>query len=235
MSDTVNLARLKKGGETFEVVVDPDKAMAVRHNPDLDVSDALKYPQIYNDAKKGLLAKDDRLTAVFNTTDPLVIAKTIITKGDIQVTAEYRQRQIDQKKQRIINIITQQGVDPRTGSPHPQTRIENALDQAKVRIDEYKPAEQQVADILKALRPILPIKLVVKDIKLTIPAQHAPRAHPIVKQYGKILKEHWQNDGSWNAVVQIPGGLESDFYDKLNGITHGTVNAEVVRTTGETQ
>lgn len=230
MSETVNLARLKKGGETFEVVVNPDKAIFFRHNPTTDVNDALVYPQVYTDAKKGLLASEDHLKKAFNTADHVEAAKQILTKGDIQVTAEYRHQQIEQKRHRIIDIIRRQGVDPRTNSPHPLTRIENALNEAKVRIDEHTPAEQQVPDVLKALRPILPIKLVTKEIKLNIPAQHAPRALPAVKQYGKIIKENWQNDGSWHATVKIPGGLETEFYDKLNTLTHGTMTADVVNT-----
>lgn len=230
---TVNLARYKKGSDIFEVVVNPTVAMYVKQHPDHDVRDALVYPKIYADAKKGELASEQRMQAVFGTTDELAVAKEIITKGDIQLTAEYRQQQLEQKRRRVVDIIRQQGVDPRTNSPHPQTRIENALREAKVRIDEFKAPEQQVPEIIKALRPILPIKLVVKEISIIIGAQYVGKSMPIVKSFGKILKQHWANDGSWAATIEIPGGLEGDFYDKLNTITHGTMQATVVSTKGE--
>jgi len=234
MSD-FNLARLKKGSEVFEIVVDPDRAINCKGRAEVDVRDVLLYPKIYSDAKKGLLASEQRLQALFNTTDPIQIARQIIDKGDIQVTSEHRKAVQDQKRKRIIDIIHKQGVDPRTNAPHPLTRVENAFDQAKVRIDDNKPPEQQVPEIIKAMRPILPIKLVTKELSVIIPAQYASRAIPILKQFGKILKDNWGNDGSWQGRVEIPGGLETDFYDKLNSLTHGDVQATLISTKGETQ
>jgi len=233
MSTTANLARLKKGADTFEVVVDPDKAMHARKSQG-SVQDALLFPEVYSDAKKGMKAPDDKLKSAFGTTDPVACAKEIINRGDIQVTAEYRQKQVEQKRKRIIDIIQKQGVDPRTNTPHPSDRVERALVEAKVRIDEFKPVEEQVQTILKAIRPIIPIKLVTKHIKIRIPPEHAAKAMHVAKNFGKLVQESWQNDGSWTATLEVPGGMESEFYDKLNGITHGTLQAEVVRTTGET-
>ena len=53
MSD-FNLARLKKGSETFEIVVNPEIAVKAKKDPSL-VSDALVHPKIYSDAKKEIL------------------------------------------------------------------------------------------------------------------------------------------------------------------------------------
>jgi ribosome maturation protein SDO1 len=174
------------------------------------------------------------MMAIFGTSDSLEVAKQILVKGDIQVSAEYRKQLQEQKKRRIIDMIHKQGVDPRTNAPHPLQRIESAIEQAKVRIDEHRAPEIQVPEILKALRPILPIKLVTKELEITIPAAYAPKAHPILKSFGKILKERWENDGSWNGRVEIPGGLEMEFYDKLNKLTHGHAQAVVITVKGET-
>jgi len=230
---TFNLARLKKGSDMFEIVVNPDQAIYFRHHPEANIRDALVYPKIYSDAKKGLLASEQRMQAVFTTSDPLEVAKQILIKGEIQVSAEYRKQLMEQKRKRIIDIIRKQGVDPRTGAPHPLPRIESALDQAKVRIDEYKAPELQVPEILKALRPILPIKLVTKELNVIVPAQYAPKAYPVIKSFGKVLKERWGADGSWNGNVEIPGGLETEFYDRLNKLTHGDAQTTLVTTKGE--
>ena len=37
------------------------------------------------------------------------------------------------------------------------------------------------------------------------------------------------NDGSWKGHVELPGGLEQDFYDSLNNITHGQTQAKVLK------
>ena len=234
MSETLNIARIKKGTDVFEIVVNPDKAMYFRHHPETNVSEAVAYPKIYSDAKKGLLASEQRMTAVFGTADPLEVAKQILLKGEIKVTQEYRKQLLEQKKKRIIDIVHKQGVDPRTNAPHPLNRIEAAIEEAKVRIDEHKAAEMQVPEILKQLRPILPIKLVIKELDVVIPAQYAPKAHAVIKMFGKIIKEHWESDGSWNGKIEIPGGLETEFYDKLNSMTHGHAQTLHVTTKGET-
>ena len=233
MSETLNLARLKKGSDVFEIVVNPDQAIYCRQHPEANIRDALMYPKIYSDAKKGLLASEQRMIAIFGTSETLEVAKQIIAKGEIQVSAEYRKKLQEQKRKRIIDIIRRQGVDPRTNAPHPQARIEAAIEQAKVKIDEHTAPEIQVPEILKALRPILPIKMVTKELNVIVPAQYASKTYPIIKAFGKILKERWENDGSWNGNVEIPGGLETEFYEKLNSLTHGHLQATVVVTKGE--
>ncbi len=224
----INTARLKKGSDVFEIVIDPEKAMAARHGK-ADIRDAVRVPKVFSDAKKGMLASEQRMQAVFGTTDPWEVAKKIIADGEIQLTASYREQLREQKRRQIVDFIRRNGVDPRTHAPHPAQRIEAAMVEAKVRIDEFRPVEQQVQDVLKSLRPILPIKFETKDIELTIPAQYASKANSVVKQFGKVLNEQWQNDGSWKGVVEIPGGMEQELYDKLNALTHGEVIARVIK------
>ncbi|MEM4254161.1 MAG: ribosome assembly factor SBDS [Candidatus Woesearchaeota archaeon] len=227
----INTARLKKGSDVFEIVVEPETAIAARHGK-ADIKDALRVQKIFSDAKKGMLASEQRMQAVFGTSDPLEVAKKIIAEGNIQVTAEYRQKLLEQKKRQVVEFIRRNGVDPRTHAPHPAQRIESAMAEAKVRIDEFKPAEQQVQDVLKALRPILPIKFETKEIELTIPAQYASKSHNTLRMFGKIVKEEWQNDGSWKGIIEVPGGMEQELYDKLNALTHGELVSKVIRVNG---
>lgn len=227
----MNLAKLKRGADNFEIVIDPNKAMQFKKGIG-EIQDVLVYPKVFSDAKKGMKAPENRMKAIFGTTDINEVAKKIIKEGTVQATAEYRTAQTQQKKQRIIDLIHRNGVDPRTNAPHPLTRIEAAMAQAKIKIDENKPAEEQVQEILKKIVPIIPIKFVKKEIQLTIPAQCAGRSHQTIKQMGRIIKETWNKDGSWTGVVEIPGGMEQELYDKLNNITHGTLQAEVIQTKG---
>ncbi len=225
--EQINTARLKKGSDVFEIVIDPERAVAARHGK-ADIRDALRVQKVFSDAKKGMLASEQRMQAVFGTADPLEVAKKIICDGNIQITAEYRQKLMEQKRRQVVDFIRRNGVDPKTHAPHPAQRIEAAMSEAKVRIDEFKPAGQQVQEVLKALRPILPIKFEMKEIELSIPAQFASKAHSVVKMFGKILKEEWMNDGSWKGTVEVPGGMEQELYDRLNAVTHGGLVSKVI-------
>ncbi|MBI4451506.1 ribosome assembly factor SBDS [Candidatus Woesearchaeota archaeon] len=227
-SDHINVARYKRGSDVFEVVIDPEMAMRFKHGQG-EIRDVVSYPKIFSDAKKGMLASELRMNAVFNTTDALQVAAEIVRKGDVALTAEYKAQLQEQKRKRIIDHIHRNAVDPKTNLPHPANRIESALEQAKVRIDEFKPVEQQLDDAIKALRPILPIKFVIKEIEVNISAALAPKAFPVLKQFGKVVREAWKEDGTWQGMVEIPGGLEHELYDKLNAACKGDVSAKVVR------
>ena len=229
MGDHVHVARSKHGSEVFEVVIDPDLAYDFRDGKSVSIGDVVKFPQVFSDAKKGLVVSESRLEAVFGSRDPLVVAEQIIRKGDLPMTAVRMKLLDDTKRRRILDILHTNGVDPRSGAPHPLMRLESALVEAKVRIDAHKSAEDQIKDILKSLIPIIPIKFVTKELEVLIPAQFAAKAHSSVKSSAKILSESWLGDGSWKGLVEIPGGLEEEFSSKLRALTKGLVEVTVVR------
>lgn len=227
---SLNLARLKKGGKTYEIDVNSELALSFKGGASVDIKDVLKVEKIFYDCKKGLEASPTEMQSLFGTSDPLEVAKIIIKEGDVQLTAEYRQKLRDKKKKQIINMIHRNAVDPKTHAPHPPQRIENAMEEAKFHVDEYKPVNKQVEEVIKKIRPILPIKFEIKEIAVKIPAEHAAKSYSTVKNFGKILREDWQQDGSWVVVVEMPGGLEQDFYDAINKVCHGNIESKVLKT-----
>jgi len=227
--DKAIVARLKMHGQNFEIMVDCEKAIQFREGRVSDIREVLAVPHVYSDAAKGMESSELSLKSIFKTADPLEAAKQIIQKGEIQLTTEYRQKLREQKRRQILEIIHKNGVDPRTHAPHPIMRLENAFEEAKVHVDEFHSVHEQVQDILKKLKPILPIRFEVKEIAVKIPPQYAPKCYSTVKAFGAILNDEWQRDGSWIVAVEIPGGLEQDFYDKLNAITHGNMETKVLK------
>ena len=227
--DTAIIARLKTHGQDFEILVDCNNALALREGKSIDMRDILAAMKIFSDAKKGLEASENAMKQIFGTSDVDEVAKTIIQKGEIQLTQEYRESLREEKRRQIITIIHRNGVDPKTHLPHPPQRIENAFIEATVHIDEFKPVQEQVQEALKKLRPILPIKFEVKELAVKIPPEFAPKCYSTVKSFATILREEWQGNGYWVAVVELPGGMENDFYDKLNKICHGNVESKVLK------
>ncbi len=225
----INVARLKKANEKFEIDIDPDLAMAFKQGSNIDIHQVLKAPFIFKDVKKGEVASEKTMQSTFKTIDPLEVAKIIIKEGEIQLTTEYRERKREEKKKQILNIIHRNGADPKTHLPHPMTRLELAWEQAKIHIDDNKRAEDQVNDILSKLRPILPIRFEMKEIAVKIPSDFAAKSYSLMHGFGKILNEEWQRDGSLVIVLEIAGGLEQDFYDKLNNFTHGNNETKLLK------
>ena len=227
--DQAIIARLKTQGHNFEILADCSNALAMREGKNPDMHDVLAAMQIFSDAHKGLVASENAMKQIFGTNDVNEVAAQIIKKGEIQLTQEYRERLREEKRKQIIAIIHRNGVDPKTHLPHPPQRIENAFEEARFHVEEFKSVQEQVQEALKKLRPILPIKFEVKEIALKISPEYAPKCYSTVRQFGTILREDWQSNGYWVAVVEIPGGMENDMYDKLNKIAHGNLESKVLK------
>ena len=54
----LNLGRIKKEGENFEIVVDPDLAIEFKDGKEVDIREVLKSEEVFSDAKKGLLCSE---------------------------------------------------------------------------------------------------------------------------------------------------------------------------------
>lgn len=229
--DKAVIARLKIGGENFEILVDCEKAMEFKQGKSISLDKILASgTNIFSDVKKGEHAPESTMNRLFGTNDKMQIATDIIKKGEVQLTVQYRNKMREEKRKNIIDIIHRNAIDPRTGLPHPAARIERAMEEAKIRIDEMKNAEEQVQDVVKDLREILPLKFETRQIAVKIPAQYSGNCFRILKSYGKLLKDEWQNDGSLVAIVELPAGLQEEFFEKLNGLTHGDVETKIIAT-----
>jgi ribosome maturation protein SDO1 len=232
--DKAVIARLKKEGKNFEVLVDCNNAVAFKKGNLSSLKDVLADDKIFTDSGKGLVASESSLSLVFGTSDLDEVAKTIIVEGDIQLTAEFRAKLKEQKRNRIITHIHRNGIDPKTGLPHPMQRLELAFEEAKIKIDENDPDDKQIQDILKKLKPVLPISFALKEIAVKVPAQPAAKSYgPILNLFnsiGNVLRNEWLDDGSWAAVVEIPAGMQNELFDKLNGLTQGTVETKILKT-----
>ncbi len=225
-----NIARLKKAGKNFEINIDPDKATEYLEKKDVAIEDILLAQSIFKDVNSGELSSENDLMEVFQTTDPITIAKEILDKGEIQLTAAYREKLRERKRNKILELIRRNAIDPKTGLPHPRMRIENAFEEAKIRINEHKSAEEQVNDIIKKLRVILPIKVGTSVIAITFPPEHASKAYSTMKKFGNFIRDEWLNDGSWLVEIEVPIGMQQDVIDKVNSLTKGEVECKIIKT-----
>jgi len=225
--EKLTLARLKKFGQNFEVSIDPDLALKFKQGEINDVSEALKSEQVFSDARKALVVPGDELEKIFQTSDALKIAERIIKEGEIQLNSEQRNQEREQRKRKLINLISTMAVDPNAGLPHPPNRIEAALEQAHVHLDDNKPVEEQFEEIIKKLRPILPIKIEQRILTIKIQPTYVGKTNNFIRNNSKLLKEDWNSDGSWTVKVEIPAGFQQDLIEKLNAITRGEVVIDI--------
>ena len=222
------IARFESHGERFEIIISPEAIERIRDGNPLDMED-LASDFIFSDARKGNKASEDKMAEVFNTNSIEEIAKTIIIKGDVQLTTEQRHEMQEKKYRRVVDTIVKNSMDPQTKMPHPRQRIELAIKEAGVHIDPFKSVSEQVKTIIEALRPLIPISMEHVRISVKIPPEHIGKAYGIARNYGTLEREEWQSDGSWISIIKIPAGMQTDFYDKLNDVTKGNVSTKILK------
>ncbi len=227
--DKASVAKYKFQGHNFEILVDADLAIEFRSGKPIDIRNVLAVQKVYTESRKGMEASSTVLNAVFKTSDALEVAKVIIQKGEVPLTTEYKEKLREQKRRQIVSYIHVNAVDPKTHHPHPPQRIESAMSEAKVHIDEFEDVQKQIQEVVKKLRVILPLSFEVKEIAVKIPAEYASKTFGIIQNFGKKIKEEWLNDGSYDAVIEMPAGLEEDFHSKINSICHGNVETKVLK------
>ncbi|HHT76134.1 MAG TPA: ribosome assembly factor SBDS [Methanomassiliicoccaceae archaeon] len=227
--DDAIIARLESHGETFEILIDPRVVNLVRDGKEVDLSDHMVIEEIFRDAKKGTRPEDKKIEEVFGTIDPLSVARQIILKGEVQLTTQQRKEMQESKRLRVVNIIARNAINPQTGAPHPPSRIEAAMEEARVHIDPFKSAESQVEGVLKVLRPLMPIRFDKVRIAVRLSGDQYGRCYDFINKSGKVTKEEWHSSGSWIGVIELPAGLRDDFLGRLNELTKGEVETKILK------
>ena len=249
------IGRIEKEGRSFEMLIDPEQAWEAKKYIREEISRRMKEGKeksrysieellkdskvnlelifenfiVFEDLRRGNKATDGDMEAVFNTTDGKVISAHILLNGDIQWTKAQREEERQKKLKQIISIISKNAINPQNNKPHPYQRIEKAIEEAKVKIDLMKNAEEQIDDVVKKIQTVIPIRVDQVELAIKIPSSFTAKGYGIVAQLAQIKKEEWQSDGSWVSVVNLPAGLQMDLIDKLNKLTHGRVQTKLLK------
>jgi ribosome maturation protein SDO1 len=214
--------RLSIEGDRFEILVKPDPALEYKIGKRTDFSNILVSDEIYSDANKGSRASSEKLSKHFKTKDTSEIAKQILSRGELSLTTEQRRRMVEDKRKQIVEFINRNFVDPKTHLPHPPVRIEAALNDVRITIDPFKRIEDQVKQVIDALRKILPLKSEISVLTITIPPQFAAQTYSVLKTTGSLRNEQWLSDGSLRAVVEVNAGVKGKLVDRIGSVTRGS-------------
>ena len=220
---TNTIARIKKTGKNFEIIVDLDNALKFKKG-------LLKFIEaeggrIFTDSKKGLAASKADLTSAFATDDVNAIAQVIAKQGEILVTQEHRDEERDKKMKQVVDLVVRSSTD-QNGRPYTPERIKSALEQAHVNIKNV-PIENQMKDIIMELSKVIPIKIETKTFEITVPAVYTGNAYGIISPYK--IEEKWLSNGDLNVTISCSGAVILSFFDKLNSVTHGSAITKEVK------
>ena len=222
MTDKFTIVRYSAGNDKFEILVKPDPALEYKLGKKKDISNIMISDEIYSDANKGTRCSSEKLMKHFKTTDQLEIAKQIMDKGDLNLNTDQRRKMIEEKKRQIVEYINKNFVDPKSHMPHPISRINAVLDEARVAIDPFKRLDDQLKNIIESLRKIIPLKSEILELTVTVPSQFSGQSFSVFKTIGEIKSEQWLSDGSLQVILSINAGMKSSFLDRIGTATKGS-------------
>ena len=217
-------AKLRVKSKHYEISVDFDEAMKVRTGTG-DVIRALNSSGIFYDVKKGDVASKADLMEAFGTAETNAIAKVIMQKGEINKPQEFRDAERENKIKQVMTLLIRNAVDQH-GRPYTEDRLKRAIQEVHFNFDN-RPADRQMPELLEKLKLVIPIRVETKRVKIIIPARFSGQVYGLLKDYKE--SEEWLSNGDLQAVMNIPAGMQIDFYEKLNNITHGAVVSEELK------
>lgn len=228
-SSKFTTVRLVIEGQHFEILVNPDPALSFKQGKNVEPSQVLVIDEVYSDSNKGMRVGAEKLRKYFETEDESKAALEILKRGELNLTQEQRKRLTEEKRRAIVAIISKNYVDPRTSLPHPPTRIEQAMEEARVSVDPFQDAAEQTKGVLEKLRTILPLKSERVKLQVRVAPQYSGQTIGILKTFGEILKEDWGADGTLSAIVEIPAGGQPGLLDRLGSTTKGAAQVTLVK------
>lgn len=223
------VARYESKGHRFEVLIDQKLVDLVKSGKSVNVSEYMATDMVFKDSSKGDRASEEVIREVFGTEDFQTVVMEIVKKGQVQLTTEQRRKMLEEKRRQVVEIIARESMNPQSGTPHPPQRIEKAMEEARVRVDPFKSAEEQVNDVLKAIRVLLPIRFEHVKMEIEVPGTEYGKIYAEMAKLGQIQKEDWKDNGNYNAIVEIPAGVQDQLYDFLNKRTKGNVNIKLIK------
>ncbi len=222
------IARLESGGHRFEILIDPNEAQSYKEGDEIDWEDSIAVDGIWADSAKGERSPEKILDEFFGSSDLIEIYKKILSEGTIQLTSEQKKEMIDNKRKQILSHIVANAMNPQTGGAHPPQRIENAIVEAKYNFDPIRSVEKQVEDIVRKIRPLIPISFEKVKAAVKIPAIHVGKCYGQISGLGTIENEEYQSDGSWIGIVKMSAASYNELENLLGAVTKGSAELKII-------
>jgi ribosome maturation protein Sdo1 len=182
------LIRLKKGGETFEILTVPGAAFEKVPFSD----DVLVAPKVLRGSDTVATAE---LEAAFGTADHLKVAAEIYAKGDVQVTVAQRKKMVEEKRVALLAAVAKNYTDAKSKLPVPMVRLEQGYKEAKFSVKLEQPLQPQVEAFVKALQTkckMILVKAVPLEASLHVGFAHVEKVKAAVRKHrAKILDEDY--------------------------------------------
>jgi len=171
----VAVVRLKRGGKRFEIACYRNKVNEYRKKITTDLDEVLQSKIIFSNMSKAIAANKSDLKKCFNTTDENKIILMILDKGDIQVSGEEREKELDTLFKDIATVVAEKCVNPETQRPLTVGLVQKAMKEIHFSVNPAKSAKSQALQVIKLLtqKGDFPIARAQMRLKFLLPVSDA--------------------------------------------------------------
>jgi rRNA metabolism SBDS family protein len=214
----------KKDNQIFQVLVDYNKLLDFREKKEINIFDVLADTDIYIDTKKGLRQSEKLIKNIFKEKTEEEVLTEILEKGDCQVPTKYLNQQREKIKEKIVQYIIDNCINPQTNGKFTSSMIKTEIDKISFSFNPDMDFINQAEKIIKKLQLKFPIKIDLKSLLITIPAKYTNKFYnKNFRGLGKITKEFYDNYGSLKLHMDVNSSNFENVisYIKLNSNNEG--------------
>jgi ribosome maturation protein SDO1 len=203
-------------GKRFEIACYRNKVMDFRSGFERDLSEVLQSERIFTNVSKGQFAKSSDLESAFGTKDEAAIAKTILERGEFQLTDLERQQLLESALSQIATQIAANCVNPDTNRPYSVSQIRTAL--SNYHLQPHKPMKKQYLDAIKFLKQSssLPIERAKMELALKFPAGSEGEIRTALDKLAVDVVQHKSGPGL--IVAHVDPSVYRDLNDLASTI-----------------
>jgi ribosome maturation protein SDO1 len=214
----VAVVKYSYGGKRFEIACYRNKVMDYRSGFERDLSEVLQSERIFTNVSKGQFAKSSELEQVFGTRDESAIARTILEKGDFQLSDLERQQLLESTLSQIATQISVNCVNPETRRSYTVSQIRTAL--SNYHLQPHKPIKKQYLDAIKFLKQSsFPIERAKMELAIRYPANLDETIQMTLDKLAVDVVK--QKSGPGLVVVHVDPSLYRDLSDLATSLKGG--------------
>lgn len=203
--------RYKKKDNEFQVLVDFEKYKEFKKNPsEVSVYDALGDVKIFKDQKKGDVASQNLIDECFNNMDEEEILKEILLNGECQIPTSYVNEERKKVRDRVVNYIASNSINPGTKMKYTVTMIEAEVDKTGYNFKMDVPYVKQAEEVLSKVKKSIPIAIEKSVIEVCVEAKYCGPFYGPFRKFGKIIKEYYDDGGNLRIHIEITTGIKDD-------------------------
>ena len=182
-----------------------NKVVNYRQGIETDLSEVLQTDRIFTNVSKGEFANSADLEKAFGSVDEKEICRTILLKGQLQVSDMERSAHLENTLREIATMVCEKCVNPESNRPYTLDTIRDAMREAEFNVNLTRNTKQQFLDCVKLIKQkeVLPLERAKMKMCAYLPADEVESTQKCLVNAGVHILT--SNDAERIEFLMDPG------------------------------